>query len=125
MDALVKGSLSICHQAMIIRRTDFFNLKGFNLKYQIAADFDFQLRAMHKFAPIFVPKLMIDFDTTGISHQRVFRTIFETTLIRFRSNHVPFSWVIFKICRMFSLRVLNRLQSFLTRHRKRNDEELN
>jgi glycosyltransferase involved in cell wall biosynthesis len=118
LDALIKGNLSICHQAMIIRCADFIKLKGFNLKYQIAADFDFQIKAMKEYLPIFVPNLMIDFDTTGISHQRVFKTMFETDLIRFRSKYVSFRWIINNTCRMFSIRILFRLKSGLTRNRK-------
>ena len=93
---LLIGRLRISHQSMFISKESLQAIGNFDTSYKIAADFQMQYRLLSYSSPIFVDDLMIQFDTTGISHDRTMLTFFESTRIRINSNEIPY-WKIFTI----------------------------
>jgi GT2 family glycosyltransferase len=84
--ALTRGSLRISHQAMLVR-TDLFNdLSGFDTRYKICSDLDFQIRLLKHSPGYFQQNVVAHIDPNGISHQKILITYFETFLIRMRSG---------------------------------------
>lgn len=57
------------HPAFYIRRHVLIQIGGFDLKYRIASDYDFMLRAMmrHKFETRYVPRIFVDYQMGGAS----------------------------------------------------------
>ncbi|MEI8084601.1 MAG: glycosyltransferase family 2 protein [Paludibacter sp.] len=59
-------SISPNHQAILFPKS-FYKTNYYNLKYKIAADIDFKLRALNQLDAVFVDTLVIDFELGGIS----------------------------------------------------------
>ena len=81
---LFNGELQISHQSMLVSKEILVNLGMFNSNYQIAADFDFQLKLIANHPPQILAKHMIIVDTTGVSHNQQIRTLFESFIIRLK-----------------------------------------
>lgn len=58
---------NICQQAIFYRRTLFAELGGFNLRYRVWADWDFNLRAAFRAPPQWVDLVVSDYSTSGLS----------------------------------------------------------
>jgi glycosyltransferase involved in cell wall biosynthesis len=88
LNALCRGSLRISHQAMLVRTDVFDGLSGFDTRYKICSDLDFQVR-LFKLHPGYFQELIIArIDPNGISHQKILTTYLETFLIRMRSGEM-------------------------------------
>ena len=86
LNALCRGSLRISHQAMLVRTDVFDGLSGFDMRYKICSDLDFQIRLFKSYPGYFQEVVVARIDPNGISHQRILTTYFETFLIRMRSG---------------------------------------
>jgi glycosyltransferase involved in cell wall biosynthesis len=62
---------SICHQGQLVRRTTLLLYSGYNTKYRIYADFDFQLRTLQKDASklVYCPVCLANYNMKGVSSQ--------------------------------------------------------
>jgi glycosyltransferase involved in cell wall biosynthesis len=88
--ALSRGSLRISHQAMLVRTDIFHDLSGFDVRYKICSDLDFQLRLFNLHRGYFQEQVIALIDPNGISHQKVLTTYYETFLVRMRSGDMNF-----------------------------------
>ena len=61
---------NVCQQAIFYRRTLFAELGGFNLRYRVWADWDFNLRASFRAPMQWVDVVVSDYATTGMSSSR-------------------------------------------------------
>jgi len=86
--SLIRGSLRISHQAMLVRTDVFNDLSGFDTRYKICSDLDFQIRLFNLSPGYFQESIVALIDPNGISHQRILTTYFETFLIRMRSGNL-------------------------------------
>lgn len=86
LNALCRGSLRISHQAMLVRTDIFDELSGFDLRYKICSDLDFQIRLFKSHPGYFQEVVVARIDPNGVSHQKILTTYFETFLIRKRSG---------------------------------------
>lgn len=86
--ALIRGSLRISHQAMLVRTDVFNDLSGFDTRYKICSDLDFQIRLFNLSNGYFQESVIVLIEPNGISHQRILTTYFETFLIRMRSGNL-------------------------------------
>ena len=82
LQSLFDGELQISHQSMLVRKEILTNYGGFNTKFRIAADLDFQFRLLESYLPAILPKHLIVVDTTGVSHDQQIRTLFDSFVIR-------------------------------------------
>ncbi|WP_343304442.1 glycosyltransferase family 2 protein [Chitinophaga niabensis] len=72
------------HPGLMVKKTVFDELGGFNEKYRYAADYDFILRLVKKYNGIFSDKVMIDFYMGGASSNKAI--LLENNSIR-KNNH--------------------------------------
>ena len=86
LQSLFNGELQISHQSMLVRKEILINYGGFNTKFRISADLDFQFKLIGNYPPAILPKHLITVDTTGISHTQQIRTLVESFLIRFKGT---------------------------------------
>jgi len=107
IQTLFSGELQISHQSMLVSKEVLVNLGMFNSNYQIAADFDFQLKLITNYPPQILAKHMIIVDTTGVSHSQQIRTLFESFIIRLKRKE--FSTV--KATWWFLINVAHRIKT--------------
>jgi hypothetical protein len=83
---VASGRLSVSHQSMLTSVSQLKNMGGFDEKFEIAADLKVQIMLSKNFTPacIFLP--IVEIDPSGISHNKIFRTFFETFTIRFSTK---------------------------------------
>jgi GT2 family glycosyltransferase len=111
--ALNQGFLRISHQAMLVRTDVFHKLNGFDLRYKICSDFDFQVRLFESFPGYFQELSIAHIDPNGLSHQRIFTTYFETFLIRVRSGNMRFVDAAFLTIKNLVLLIIKKLVRIL------------
>lgn len=92
----IYSHMSVCHQGMIISRTFFSNLKGYDLKYGIAGDYDFVNRILLSSAQYTVhasekPITLFEGDN-GLSESRRFQLEMETAEIKVKYDHSGVLW---------------------------------
>jgi glycosyltransferase involved in cell wall biosynthesis len=78
-------SKMICHPTCFVSREVYEKIGSFNLKYQVAADYDFMLRAKTsgvKF--IGIESEIVEFRSGGFSSKNPFKSIFETYQIHLK-----------------------------------------
>ncbi len=64
-------STNICQQALFYRRTLFDELGGFNLRYPVWADWEFNLRAAFRAPMQWVDVVVSDYSTSGLSSANI------------------------------------------------------
>jgi hypothetical protein len=84
VEALFNGELQISHQSMLVVKEALVASKGFDTKFRIAADLDFQFELLKSYSPAILAKHLIVVDSTGVSHDQQIRTLFESLVIRWR-----------------------------------------
>lgn len=84
VQSLFNGELQISHQSMLVRKEILVNSGNFKTEFRIAADLDFQFELLKSYSPAILNKHLIVVDTTGVSHDQQFQTIFESFVIRWR-----------------------------------------
>jgi hypothetical protein len=91
---------------MLVAKEVLIKLGMFDTRFQVAADFDFQLKLIANYPPQILAKHMITVDTTGVSHSQQIRTLFESFIIRLKRKE--FSTV--KTTCWFLINVAHRLK---------------
>jgi len=103
VESLFNGKLQISHQSMLVLKEIFDYSGDFDTTFRIAADLDFQFKLLKCFPPVVLCKHLIIVNTSGVSHQQQFRTLFESFVIRWhRSEFSVFqkiSWLIYLFLR--------------------------
>ena len=62
--------MNVCHQAMFVHREVYERLGGYDLRYRLAADFDFLVRALRGAIPfVRLGRFVVNFRDTGASAQ--------------------------------------------------------
>jgi glycosyltransferase involved in cell wall biosynthesis len=62
--------MNVCHQAMFVHREVYERLGGYDLRYRLAADFDFLVRALREGIPfVRLGRFVVNFRDTGASAQ--------------------------------------------------------
>jgi glycosyltransferase involved in cell wall biosynthesis len=101
IQTLFSGELQISHQSMLVSKEVLIDLGMFDSRFQIAADFDFQLKLLAQYSPQILAKHMIIVDTTGVSHSQQIRTLFESFIIRLKQKEFSTLkasyWLIFTV----------------------------
>ena len=113
-EGLLVGQLRISHQAMCVSKESLQAIGNFDTSFRIAADFQMQYRLLSYSSPIFVDELMVQFDTTGISHDKTFLTFFESTRVRISSKELQ-SWKLVSIsCKILCRRIIGFIRNRLS-----------
>ncbi len=101
-------SMMIEHPASFVHYNVFSELKGFNVKYKSAADYDFMLRAKSKkFTFCYLPIVITNFDMTGVSSTSINAAI-ESLKVRRLHGNLP--WL-----RYYLLMTELKVKSFIKR----------
>jgi hypothetical protein len=107
VEALFNGELQISHQSMLVVKEALVDLKGFDNKFRIAADLDFQFKLLKCCSPAILSKHILVVDTSGVSHAQQIRTLFESFVIRWGrpefSMFEKVSWLIHFVLRRAKL----------------------
>lgn len=83
--------MTICHQAMFVHREVYQRLGGYDLRYRLAADYDFLLRACRAGVPFrHLERFVVDFRDGGASSRALLTGNREVSAI-LRSYYGPFS----------------------------------
>ena len=85
---LCDGTFRISHQALLVRHSVISQVNGFDTRYQIAADLKLEFLLLSNYKGRFVPGILVDFDSGGISHNRILRTLFESACVRYLGGHL-------------------------------------
>jgi hypothetical protein len=111
-EALHQGTLSISHQAILIKQYKLNELEGFQDQFVIAADLDLEFKLL-KSTPVYFEKApIVVVDGSGISNQKVLKTIYESAKVRKNNGVLSLNraviWYLLKIGKkaVFSLRRL-------------------
>lgn len=99
-DHLLRWRYSLCHQAVVARRTIFPVPRGFDLQYRFCADFDLIMRWRSEgvaFKRLAQP--LVHFSETGSSAKFMRRSAWESIVIALHRGHSPWAAV-------FSMRVM-------------------
>ena len=103
LENFVSGNLAFSHQATFVDKKLFDGGILFEENYTIAADYKLQYTLLKHSKGVFIPKLGVEIDVTGVSHQRVFKTLFQTTLILSRDGYFSLlsasQYFAYKICK--------------------------
>lgn len=110
LNALCRGSLRISHQAMLVRTDVFDGLSGFDKRYKICSDLDFQIRLFKSHPGYFQEVVVARIDPNGISHQKILTTYFETFLIRMRSGDMNWFKAAFITVTNLAVLILKRVR---------------
>jgi hypothetical protein len=74
-----------CHQGVIMETQKAIELKGFDVRYEIAADMDLIYRYIEKYTSFTTSNIIISvFSGGGVSHNRLFESCIEGMLVRHR-----------------------------------------
>lgn len=79
------------HQSMLVKRTLFEKLNGFDLSYRVAADWDFYIRALNMSTATKIERPFSRFLTGGFSSQNIVIAHRELVLLRKRYINFNFS----------------------------------
>ena len=109
-EALHQGTLSISHQAILIKQYKLNELGGFQDQFVIAADLDLEFKLLKSTPTYFEKAPMVVVDGNGLSHQKVLKTIYESAKVRKNGGVLSLTgaviWYLLKIGKkvIFSLR---------------------
>ena len=110
------GDLSISHQAMLVYKHELHRIGGFNETYQIAADLDLEFKLLHDSIFYFERSALVAIDPNGFSHKNVFRTIYESALVRYRnkilSRHKTVEWFFLKVITKVLIYIKKRIKFY-------------
>jgi glycosyltransferase involved in cell wall biosynthesis len=85
---LSDGTFRISHQALLVKSSIMRQVQGFDTRYQIAADLKLEFQLLSNYKGKFVPGILIDFDSGGISHKKIMRTLIESASVRYFGGHL-------------------------------------
>jgi len=113
LNALCRGSLRISHQAMLVRADVFDGLSGFDMRYKICSDLDFQIRLFKSHPGYFQEVVVARIDPNGVSHQKILTTYFETFFIRARSGDMNWIKAAFITASKLGLLISKKVRRFI------------
>jgi hypothetical protein len=94
----------VSHQTFIARLETLVELGGFDLRYQVASDWDLICRISSKYPPVRCDRLIVKFKLGGYSSQR--RNLSNLELLKIRQRLLPkryfmisFSWFVYRYLR--------------------------
>jgi hypothetical protein len=85
------------------------NLGGFDEKFEVAADLKVQILLSKNFMSACILLPIVEIDPSGISHNRILRTFFETFVIRFRTKGYSKFSSIFLAIKFIWSKIVNKL----------------
>lgn len=71
---------NICHQAIFYRRDLLKKFGGFNTKYRLLADWDFNLRCFNRISPVYIENIVANFTAGATSAQNRDEPFFDDML---------------------------------------------
>lgn len=119
--------MTVCHQAMFVHRDVYRQIGSYDLRYRLAADFDFFVRALRRGIP-FIPlgKVVVNFRDSGASAQglvegnreisAILRRIYGATSTIYVKNRLLTGYNLAAVTagrligRLFGMRALNLLR---------------
>jgi hypothetical protein len=110
---IASGRLSVSHQSMLTSVIQLKNLGGFDEKFEVAADLKVQILLSKKFVSACILLPIVEVDPSGISHNRILRTFFETFVIRFSTKGYSKFSSIFLAIKFIWSKVVNKLLKYL------------
>jgi hypothetical protein len=112
MMGIFNGDSPISHQAIIAQASVLRECGLFDPKYRISSDIDLILKLISSHTKIFSQIILVAIDVTGVSHQKVFSTLFESTLIGYRQGVFTLKEALWFFINRFLTKVLGKLRSF-------------
>lgn len=85
---LILGLDGLSHQAMLVTGHVLRSYGGFDRRFIVAADLNLQSRLLREQAFSCVFKPLVAIDVNGLSHKFLFRTYWESFLVRLESNEI-------------------------------------
>jgi glycosyltransferase involved in cell wall biosynthesis len=107
---IAMGRISISHQAMFCEVNSMLELGGFDEKYQITADLKLQTLLAAKSHPVWLMEPIVEIDSNGVSHKKIFRTLFETTKVRWSTSKVSKLSIIYKFFSYLVLKIWKKIR---------------
>jgi hypothetical protein len=106
---LSDGTFRISHQALLVRSSIMKLVQGFDTRYKITADLKLEFQLLSNYKGKFIPGTLICFDSVGISHKRIMRTLIESACVRYFGGHLSLNKTLAFLIKSFSLKVKNRI----------------
>jgi glycosyltransferase involved in cell wall biosynthesis len=94
--SVAKGNAQISHQAIFVCRESLIANGYFDTSYRIASD-QAMLMKLVEIPSVFIPKVIVEIDQSGISGKFPFQTIFETIKVNYLSGTWNLSTSLFKL----------------------------
>ncbi len=107
---LSDGALRISHQALLVKGSIMRQVKGFDTRYQIAADLKLEFQLLSNYKGKFVPGILIDFDSGGISHKKIIRTLIESACVRYFGGYLSLNKSLLFLMKSVLLKVKYKVQ---------------
>ena len=108
---IAMGRNSISHQAMLCEVNSILELGGFDEEYKIAADLKLQTLLAAKNYPVWLVEPIVEIDSNGVSHKQIFRTLFETTKVRWSTSKISKHTIIYKFFIYLMLKIWKRIRA--------------
>lgn len=96
---ILKNGKTICHQAMFTKRKIFSKIGLFDLKYRVAADYDFLCRVYKNgFNVQYFDRIIANFYSLGASAKNNFSDCFRENLPIIREHFGGYNAVVYAVC---------------------------
>jgi len=82
---LVKGNLSVSHQAMLVKKELLIKLNKFDTKKEIASDLEMTMK-LADFQCVSILNIMVEIELDGLSRKKPWKVLFETTRVVYDSQ---------------------------------------
>jgi glycosyltransferase involved in cell wall biosynthesis len=102
---LSDGTFRISHQALLVKNSIITQVQGFDTRYQIAADLKLEFQLLSNYKGKFVPGILINFDSGGISHKKIMRTLIESACVRYLGGYLSLNKSFLFLVKSVSLKV--------------------
>jgi GT2 family glycosyltransferase len=106
------GILNFSHQSTFVDKKVFRDGILFDEIYFIAADYKLQYELVKYYKGVFMPIVLVKVDVLGVSHKKITKTLFETSLILYRlgyfSSHGALKNFVLKFFGRLIKAILNR-----------------
>jgi len=106
---LSEGTFRISHQALLVRGSIMKQVQGFDTKYQIAADLKLEFQLLSNYKGRFVPGVLINFDSSGISHKKVMRTLIESAFVKYSGGYLSFNKAFLFLLKSILLKIMRKI----------------
>ena len=106
---LSEGTFRISHQALLVRGSIMNQVQGFDTKYQIAADLKLEFQLLSNYKGRFVPGVLINFDSSGISHKKVMRTLIESAFVKYSGGYLSFNKAFLFLLKSILLKIMRKI----------------